>query len=196
MRRIAFGLSLLLAFMISASSQITVEKKELKPALLIIDTQNEFMPMMSKEDQELAVKMMNYSIMIFRQLNLPIIRVYHSSVEYGVTPGTQGFEYPESIQIKQEDLKVIKTYSSSFVKTELDSLLKAREINTLFLCGLSSVGCVLATYLDAFSYDYKAFMIKGAMLSHSAEYTNQIEDIFSAVDLETVMFMLEISSSR
>jgi nicotinamidase-related amidase len=58
------------------------------------------------------------------------------------------------------------------------------------------VGCVLATYLDAFSYDYKAFMIKGAMLSHSAEYTNQIEDIFSAVDLETVMFMLEIGSSR
>jgi len=192
MKKITLGLVLFLSFMVSASSQITLDKKEMKPALLIIDTQNAFMPMMSKEDQDLAIQMMNYSLMIFRQLNLPIIRVYHSSADYGVTAGVEGFEYPDSIQIKQEDLKVIKTYSSSFVKTELDSLLKAREINTLFLCGLSSVGCVLATYLDAYSYDYKAFMIKDAMLSHNADYTNQIETIFSALDLETVMFMLEV----
>lgn len=192
MKKFAFGIILFLSFSITVTSQISLEKKEMKPALLIIDTQNAFMPMMSKEDQEMAIQMMNYSLMIFRQLNLPIIRIYHSSADYGVTPGVEGFEYPDSLQIKQEDLKVIKTYPSSFVKTELDSLLKAKDINTLFLCGLSSVGCVLATYMDAFSYDYKAFMIKDAMLSHNAAYTNQIEDIFSAMDLETVVYMLEV----
>jgi nicotinamidase-related amidase len=193
MKKFVFGIILLLSFSISAASQIKLEKKEMKPALLIIDTQNAFMPMMSKEDQDFAIQMMNYSLMIFRQLDLPIIRIYHSSEEYGVTQGKEGFEYPESLQIKQEDLKIIKTYPSSFVKTELDSLLKTWEINTLFLCGLSSTGCVLATYMDAFSFDYKAFMIKDAMLSHNAAYTNQIEEIFSAVDLETVVYMLEVA---
>lgn len=193
MKKFTSVVILLLSFSFTLTSQISLEKKEMKPALLIIDTQNAFMPMMSKEDHERAIQMMNYSLMIFRQLNLPVIRVYHSSAEYGVTQGTPGFEYPDSIQIKQEDLRVIKTYPSSFVKTDLDSLLKARDINTLFLCGLSSVGCVLATYMDAFSYDYQAFMIKDAMLSHDAAYTNQIEGIFSALDLETVMYLLQVA---
>ncbi len=193
MKKFATVIILLLSFSFPLTSQISLEKKEMKPALLIIDTQNAFMPMMSKEDQERAIQMMNYSLMIFRQMNLPIIRIYHSSADYGVTPGEAGFEYPESLLVRQEDLKVIKTYPSSFVKTELDSLLKVKDINTLFLCGLSSVGCVLATYMDAFSYDYQAFMIKDAMLSHDAAYTNQIEAIFSALDMETVMYMLKVS---
>ena len=87
---------------------------------------------------------------------------------------------------------LIKTYGSAFTKTKLDELLKEKEVNTLFLCGLSSVGCVLATYMDAGSHDYKAFMIKDALLSHKEEYTNSIEDIFGAIDLETVAFMLDI----
>ena len=194
MKKFALGIILFLSLAFTVTSQVKLEKSEMNPALLIIDTQNAFMPMMSKEDQERAVQMMNYVLTMFRQLNLPIIRIYHSSAEYGVTPDVPEFEYPESIQIKQEDLRVIKTYPSAFVRTNLDSLLKAREINTLFLCGLSSVGCVLATYMDAFSYDYQAFMIKDAMLSHDAEYTDQIEGIFNALDLETIMFMLKISS--
>ncbi|MBP6977161.1 MAG: cysteine hydrolase [Bacteroidales bacterium] len=192
MKRFGLLIIALLSFTLGASSQDIQKKHTLNPCLIIIDVQNAFMQMMSKEDQDNAIQMMNYALMIFRQQNLPIIRVYHKSAEYGVMPGTEAFEYPESIQISQGDQQVIKTYPSSFVKTGLDSLLHAREINTLFLCGLSAAGCVLATYMDAFSHDYKAFMIKDAMLSQNEEYTNQIENIFNALDLETVMFMLEI----
>lgn len=185
----------LLPFLLLMSSLFGQQQKpgmQMHPALLIIDVQKEFLPMMSKDDKEFAVQMMNYSMMVFRQYDLPVIRVYHSSNEYGVTPGSPGFEFIGSLEISPEDPQIIKTYPSSFTQTALDSLLQSMDVNTLFLCGLSSVGCVLATYMDATAHDYKAFMIKDAMLSHKASYTDQIEEIFSALDLETVMFMIEV----
>ncbi len=78
MKKITFAIILLLSFAVSAFSQDLKEKRSMNPALLIIDVQSEFMPMMSKEDQEFAMQMMNYSLMIFRKLNFPIIRVYHT----------------------------------------------------------------------------------------------------------------------
>ena len=136
--------------------------------------------------------MMNYSIMVFRHYALPVIRVYHTSAEYGPAPGTPDFEFSSVLEVLPDDPRIVKTYPSAFAKTELDSLLRAMDINVLFLCGLSSVGCVLATYIEATSHDYKAFLIKDALLSHKQSYTDQIEDIFGALDLETVMYMIDV----
>ena len=167
-------------------------KKTMVPALLVIDVQKKFMPMMSKEDQESAVEMMNWTIWVFRQHKLPVIRIYHTSEEWGPAPGTDEFEFDDRIKVEENDPKVINTYGSGFNKTELNDLLMEQGINTLFLCGLSSVGCVLATYFDAGNFDYTSFMIKDAMLSQDADYTNQIEEIFGAIDLNTVNYMLQI----
>ena len=169
------------------------EPYRMKPALLIIDTQKAFMPMMSQADQDRALEMMNWSMWAFREAGLPVIRVYHEAPDWGVVEGAPGFEFHDSLKIAKDDPMVIKTYGSSFVKTNLDELLKEKGINTLFMCGLSAVGCVLATYMDASSHDYKAFMIKDALLSHNDTYTDQIEDIFDALDLDTVMYMLKIA---
>jgi len=55
----------------------------MKPALLVIDTQKEYMPMMSEANQEQAIEMMNWSIWVFRKFNLTIIQVYHTNPEWG-----------------------------------------------------------------------------------------------------------------
>lgn len=168
------------------------EKVLMKPALLVIDVQKQFLPMMSKEDQDRALEMMNWSIWLFRQYGLPVIRIYHTSEKWGPEPDSPGFEFHDSLKIEPTDPKVIKTYASAFNKTELNDLLKEKGINTLFLCGLSSVGCVLATYMDAGNYDYEAFLIKDAIIGHDAQYTNQVESIFNALDLNTINYMLKI----
>lgn len=193
-KSIIFLALFMLAFtFVFAQDEEVTEKKEMRPALLVIDVQNQFLPMMSSEDQEKAIEMMNWSIYVFREFDLPVIRVYHTSEEYGVVEGTPEFEFAEELKITDEDPMIIKTYGSAFTKTELDALLKEKDINTLFLCGLSATGCVLATYMDAASYEYTRFMIKDAMISQNAEHTNNIEDIFNAIDLETVLYMIEIS---
>jgi nicotinamidase-related amidase len=192
MKKIVTLVALLLAVHLGFAQEGEPEKVLMKPALLVIDVQKQFMPMMSKEDQERALEMMNWSIWLFRQYGLPVIRVYHTDEKWGPKPDEPGFEFHDSLKIEQTDTKVTKTYSSAFNKTELNKLLKEKGINTLFLCGLSSVGCVLATYMDAANYDYEAFLIKDAIIGHDAQYTNQVETIFNAMDLNTINYMFKI----
>jgi len=168
------------------------EKTIMKPALLVIDVQKQFLPMMSQEDQDKALMMMNWSIWIFRHYGFPIIRVYHTSDKWGPKPEDPGFQFADTLKILDTDPMIVKTYGSAFNKTELDKLLKEKGINTLFMCGLSSVGCVLATYMDAANYDYKAFLIQDALLGPDALQTDQIETILSAIGLETIDYMFEI----
>jgi len=168
------------------------EKTVMKPALLVIDVQKQFLPMMSKEDQDKALMMMNWSIWLFRQYGLPVIRVYHTSDKWGPKPEDPGFQFADTLKVLDTDPKIVKTYGSAFNKTDLDKLLKEKGINTLFMCGLSSVGCVLATYTDAANYDYKAFLVKDALLGPDAGHTDQIESILNAIDLEMVNYLFEI----
>jgi nicotinamidase-related amidase len=192
MKKIFALLALMLAIQCGYTQSDEPEKVLMKPALLVIDVQKQFLPLMSREDQDKAIEMMNWSIWLFRQYGLPVIRVYHTSEKWGPKPDSPGFEFHDSLKIEQSDPKVVKTYASSFTKTELNNLLKEKGINTLFLCGLSSVGCVLATFMDAANYDYEAFLIKDAIISHDAQYTNQVETIFNALDLNTINYMFKI----
>jgi nicotinamidase-related amidase len=142
-------------------------------------------------DKEIAMEYINVLIDLFRKHGYPVIRVYHTSEEYGVTPGTEGFEYPATVKILPTDPKVLKTYADGFNKTDLDKVIKATGSNTLFLCGLSAVGCVLATWNGAQNLDYKAFMVKNAIICHNSEYTKNVEQMFDAVTYDVVQLILE-----
>jgi len=165
-------------------------KEPIKPALLVIDIQKAFLPMMS-DDKEMAMEYINALIDIFRMNGYPVIRIYHSSEDYGVTPGTERFEFPETVKILPGDPKVVKTYPDGFNKTDLDKVIKSTGSNTLFLCGLSAVGCVLATWNGAHNYDYKAFMVKNAIISHNTEYTRNVEQMFDAITYDVVQLIIE-----
>jgi len=176
-------------------SQDTQEQKApIKPALVVIDIQNAFLPSIPDKDKETAMEYINYYIQLFRSQGYPVIRVYHQSEEYGVLPGTDQFEFPASVLIKPEDPKVIKTYPDGFNKTDLDKVIKESGSNTLFLCGLSAVGCVLATWIGAANNDYKAFLLKDAIMSHNSEYTDNIEVMFDAVNYDVVKLILDNSA--
>jgi len=182
---------LIMAVIASSSFSQKVEKKELKAALLVIDVQNAFVPMMDQSDKDRAFQMINGAIWVFENFKLPIIRIYHQDEKWGPATDSEGFKFDPAIKFANEYPMIIKHYGDGFNKTDLDKILKEKGINTVFLCGLSATGCVLATYIGASNHDYKAFMIKDALLSPNAGHTNVIEDIMNTVDLETMMFMFE-----
>ncbi len=171
-------------------NSIQVEKR-IKPALLIIDVQNKYMATIPPRDKELAIFFINLLIKLFRKHDFPIIRIYHQNDENGPRTGTEEFEYPASILIKPEDIQIIKTYSDGFNKTNLNRVLTDNGRNTVFLCGLSAVGCVLATRNGAQNNDYKAFIVKDAIMSHSSEYTKNVETMFDAVSYDIINLILE-----
>jgi nicotinamidase-related amidase len=170
----------------------TAKPERLRPALLVIDIQNAYLQMMDQTEVKPAMENIGFYINYFREKGFPIIRIYHSDLKYGFGPkeGTEQFEFPNTVPIKTEDVKVIKHYPDGFNKTDLDKVLKEKKVNTVFLCGLSAVGCVLATYIGAENFDYTPFFLKDALISHKTAYTKNIEDIFSALGFEAVNVML------
>jgi len=162
----------------------------MKPALLVIDIQNEYLPLMSGGDRDMALRMINGAIWLFRQKNLPVIRVYHTNPDYGPEPGTEAFEFPKTVIIKETDPKVIKNYPNAFKKTELDKLLREKGVNTVFICGLSATGCVLATYYGANELDYHTVMVKNAVMSPNEKHTEAVMSFCSTVDFETLNMIL------
>jgi nicotinamidase-related amidase len=164
--------------------------KGIIPALLVIDVQNKYMPIIPERDKGIAIFFINLLIDLFRKHDFPVIRIYHHNKENGPRPNTVDFEYPNSITIKSDDTQIIKTYSDSFNKTNLDKILKEKGCNTVFLCGLSAVGCVLATKIGAQNHDYKAFIVKDAIMSHNSDYTKNVEVMFDAISFDAVDLIL------
>jgi len=95
-----------------------------KPALVIIDIQNQFLPMVPDQEKGIAFYFINEYISLFRSKGLPIIRVYHTDPKWGPHPDSLNFQYPDNIKIEADDPMVIKNYPSSFKKTDLDKMLK------------------------------------------------------------------------
>jgi nicotinamidase-related amidase len=166
-------------------------RKDIKPALLIIDVQNRYLTFIPQGDKELAFFFINLLIDLFRKHEFPIIRIYHTNIEKGPRPNSEEFEYPEAIKIKSEDTQLIKTYSDSFNKTKLDDILKEKECNTVFLCGLSAIGCVLASKTGAQNHDYKAFIVKDAIMSHDSDYTKNVQVMFDAISYDAIELILD-----
>ena len=166
-------------------------KKGIRPALLIIDVQNKFLPIVPERDRGFAFFFINLLIDLFRKQGFPIIRIYHQNKETGPNPNTPEFEYPDSISIKSEDYQLIKTYSDSFNKTNLDKILKEKGCNTLFLCGFSAIGCVLATKNGAQNHDYNAFIVRDAIMSHYSDYTKNVEIMFDAISFDAVKLIVD-----
>jgi len=161
-----------------------------KPALLVIDIQNAYLPYMSQDDQSWVMEIINGAIYTFGQHHLPVIKIHHSDLQWGPEPGTEAFAFPESVLTADGEIQVIKHYPSAFQQTNLDSILQANGCNTLYLCGLSATGCVLATYFGAKERNYPVMMIKEGILSHDKAYTRMVNDICESVSFMTMTRML------
>jgi nicotinamidase-related amidase len=183
--------SLITLLMVGAGYGEEREKLALKPVLLVIDMQNVWMPEMAGEDRNSAPQKINEAIALFREFGHPIIRVYHSDPERGPEPNSTPFEFPDSIATTDDDYKIVKSHPSAFTKTTLEQDLQELDCNIVFVCGLSATGCVLATYFGAKDRGFLCVMIKGALLSHNADYTKVIEDICTSMTIEEVRDTLE-----
>jgi nicotinamidase-related amidase len=197
--RLFIGFAVLLAgFFVSCEkkqpAQTTVPGVSFRPALLVVDIQNEYLPVMDQKDVKPGMEAINTVIGIFRKYQYPVIRVHHTQIGQGPAPGTEAFEFPKTVPVTVDDPLIIKNYPSAFTKTSLDSLLKAHGCNTVYLCGLSAVGCVLATYFGAMDRGYDTYMVRDAIISHKADYTNVIRDITGALPLPFVELNLKVLS--
>jgi nicotinamidase-related amidase len=194
MQKIAAGFIFASAVLLTLASPVFAEmpiSEKMKPALLVIDVQNEFLPSMSEQDKKTAFDYINGAIRRFHDKGFPVIRIYQSHPTAGPKPGSEGFEFSSLVLIKPDDPMIIKTYSNAFNKTGLEKLLKEKGCNVLFLCGLSADACVLATYQGAIDLDYEAFLIREALMSPDSTKTRFVAGLCETVSYGALKVMLK-----
>ena len=77
------------------------------------------------------------------------------------------------------DLIVVKHRVSAFAGTELQTILRAREIDTLVLFGIATSGVVLSTIRHAADTDYRIIVVKDCCLDRDEEvHRCLIEKVF------------------
>ena len=199
MNRRLVVLSLVVLLVSSALVASAAEKPappKMKPALVVMDVQNVWLPYMDEKDKKVGMDMINHVIALFRDNGFPVIRVYHTEPGEGPAPGTEAFEFPKTVAIRDDDPKIVKNYGNAFKKTDLDKVLREKGVNTVFLVGLSAVGCVLATYHGADDLDYNVFMVKHALISHDATLTKSVYDICSTISYGPLKLLLETARAQ
>jgi len=109
--------------------------------------------------------------------------------------GTSGAIHPE-LGPKADDIVVVKHRISAFAGTDLEMILRAREIETVVLSGISTSGVVLSTLLDACDADYRVVVVDDCCADldvelHSALMTRLFPKRADVVSAEDLMGALE-----
>jgi nicotinamidase-related amidase len=78
-----------------------------------------------------------------------------------------------------EDIVITKHRISAFTGTDLDMILRAKEIDTLVLFGIATSGVVLSTLLDAVDADYRVIVVKDCCADQDADvHSVLLEKVF------------------
>lgn len=77
-----------------------------------------------------------------------------------------------------EDIVVVKHRVSAFYGTDLELILRAKEIETLVLFGIATSGVVLSTLIDATDADYRLVVVKDCCVDADAELHTCLVDRF------------------
>jgi len=90
----------------------------------------------------------------------PLFSAIKNSVQHQqMFQGAAGAIHP-AVAPQGEDIIITKHRISAFTGTDLDMILRAREVETLILFGIATSGVVLSTLLHAVDADYRLMVVK------------------------------------
>jgi len=152
-----------------------------KPALLIIDVQYRTVGTSPKPFFEAvkeystscgdvaweAVRHIQKLLKLFRDNNLPVLYP-HVAPKLSYDAGRlaakvpsimdipeKGYQFVEEVAPRQGDILIPKRHPSAFFATSMASYLVDLGVDTLFMTGCTTSGCVRASTVDAFSYNWR-----------------------------------------
>ena len=85
----------------------------------------------------------------------------------------KGYEFVAEIAPEPGDLPVPKLAASSFFGTPLASYLVDRQVDTVVLLGCTTSGCIRATAVDAFSYNFRTIVASDGVYDR-AEFSHEV----------------------
>jgi nicotinamidase-related amidase len=163
----------------------------MKAALMIIDMQKAYYQGRTVPLMDAAAEYINAVIPLFEKKGLPVIWVYDEDKEDGVVPGTEGYEFIDSLKPAPGAIKINKNYGNSFNKTDADKILKDNGIDTVVMTGFCAEYCVLSTYRGAKDLDYFPVLLKHGIASVEKENKEFVENISETITYGVLKKMIE-----
>jgi nicotinamidase-related amidase len=141
-------------------------------ALLIIDMQKgSFKPYSIRHDTLGTIERINSISNKCRCKCIPVIFIQHDgSNENCFYPNSEDWEILPELKILPSDIVISKTANDAFYKTELDSILRDKNISNLFITGCATDFCVDTTVKSALGRDYKVTVIEDGHTTASRPY--------------------------
>jgi nicotinamidase-related amidase len=150
--------------------------KILKPALLIIDMQNDFVNYINNNSKiDKIVKNTNLLRKEFNKRKLPVIylkfinqpnnkHIKRAGWDYCLK-GNPGSEIINQLKPEKNEIVFEKSENSAFYSLEFKEKLKYLNVNTLVLTGIQTHICILTTASDGYSNDYDVIVLKDCVAS-------------------------------
>ena len=94
---------------------------------------------------------------------------FHAQVEHCLHDGVRGREIADLLRPIETDYFILKPKHSGFYCTNLELLLKHLGASSLILTGITADNCVLFTANDAYMRDFKLWVPRDCVASHTQE---------------------------
>jgi nicotinamidase-related amidase len=159
-----------------------------RPALLIIDMQNDFVlddaPLKVAGAHDVIPRILEV-LSAFRDRRLPVFHILRIHRQDGsdveiirqelfrkvpfAVEGTKGAEVIDELTPWPGEHIITKTRMSAFIGTELDLILRTLGITSLIVTGIQTPNCVRTTMFDAIANNYPVVLVDDAVGAASAD---------------------------
>jgi nicotinamidase/pyrazinamidase len=139
-----------------------------KPAVIVVDMLKDNIDIDSPhrigDEGRLIIPNIQQLLKFAREKSIPIIFandsylatdfLFKGRMKPHCIQGTRGAEVIDEFEPHEGDIILPKRRMSAFFKTGLEDDLRARDIDTVIVCGISTTACVMTTAMDAFMNDF------------------------------------------
>lgn len=165
-----------------------------RTAVLIMDYENDIVGMLPENVQASLLEKASIILKASRQAHMTVIyivvrfrdgypeinpqnKLFSSLKDSGrLREGTPGAEIHAKVAPQPGDIIVTKRRVGAFSTTDLETILRSKNINTIVLFGISTSGVVLSTVRWAADMDYKLAVISDACADGDAEVHRVLMD--------------------
>jgi nicotinamidase-related amidase len=100
-----------------------------------------------------------------RTAGAPVIFIQHESQSGYLEYGSAAWQLANGLEVERTDLRVRKTTPDSFLRTELEAMLRDRGISQVVVCGMHSEFCVDTTTRRALALGWPVLLVSDAHTS-------------------------------
>ncbi|AIY41502.1 Isochorismatase [Collimonas arenae] len=139
----------------------------MKSALLVIDVQHGLFEETPRPfEADTVIERINTLATKARTVGAPVVFIQHETPDDELAYNSPNWQLQPGLQVKNSDIKLRKKTSDSFLRTGLQELLAAQNVDQLVICGYASEFCVDTTVRSAAALGYPVTLAADAHTTH------------------------------